>query len=184
MLLQLLEALAELVVGGSTEAANADIAYLGTEHVGSIDGVDRNLVAHYSEQQGVCYLPPDDAQADLSSLGTTQTTHDFLFRHLDTCNNSVVNLDYAVASQDAYLLRRTVGDRLDDQQGVLYHVELYTNALEVTLQGFVGCFYLLGGKVAAVGVQFFQHTPNAVFYQFLFVNAVDIEVVDGHFGNL
>ena len=35
-----------------------------------------------------------------------------------------------------------------------------------------------------MGVQFFYHAPDTVLHQFLFVNTVNIQVVDGHLGYL
>ena len=97
--------------------------------------MDRNLVAHYSEQQGVCYLPPDDAQADLSSLGTTQTTHNLLATHLYTSNSGISHADNTVTSHYAHLLARTFGNGLYNQKRIIQHIELNTYALKTSSQG-------------------------------------------------
>ena len=152
LFLQLLQTLAELIVGGSTKTANADVAHLRTNHISSIDRLDRNLVASNNKQQGVGNATTNNAQVDLRALGTSQTTHNLLLGHFHTSNGGIVDGDDAVASQDTHLLRRTSADGLNDQQGILYHIELYTNAFEVALQGFVSFLYLLGSEVTAMRV--------------------------------
>ena len=150
--LQSFQTLAELIVGGGAKTANADVAHLWTNHISSIDRLDRNLVASNNEQQGVGNAATNNAQVDFRSLGTTQTTHNLLLGHLHTSNSRIVDGDDAVASQDTHLLRRTSADGLNDQQGILYHIKLNTNAFEVALQGFVGFLHLLGSEVTAMRV--------------------------------
>ena len=184
LFLQLLQTLAELIVGGSTKTANTDVAHLRTNHIGSIDRLDGNLVASNNKQQGVGNAATNNAQVDFRSLGTTQTTHNLLLGHLHTSNSRIVDGDDTIASQDTHLLRRTSADGLNDQQGILYHIKLNTNAFEVALQRFIGFLHLFGSKVTAMRIQLFYHASDAVLHQFLFVNTIDVQVVDSHFGNL
>ena len=179
-----LQTLHEFVVRGGSEVADADIAHFRTKHIGGVDGVDRNLVADNLEVQGVANALSHDAEVDLRPLGTAQSAHNLFARHLDAGNGGVVDVDDAVASQDTSLLGRSVGDGLDDKQRVFHHVELYADALERPLQGFVHLLHLLGGGVRRVGVQLLYHAADAVFYQLLLVDAVDIEVGNGQFGHL
>ena len=150
--LQLLQTLAELIVCGGAKTANADVAHLWTNHISSIDRLHRNLVASNNKQQGVGNAATNNAQVDFRSLGTTQTTHNLLLGHFHTSNSGIVDRDDTIASQDTHLLRRTSADGLNDQQGILYHIKLNTNAFEVALQGFVGFLHLLGSEVTAMRV--------------------------------
>ena len=101
---QLLQGFTELLMGSSSEIADADVADGRAYHVGSIDGLDGNLVADNGKRQLVFDACTDDSQFDFCPLGTTESAHDFLLRHLHACNRTVVDRDDAVAGNDAHLL--------------------------------------------------------------------------------
>ena len=174
MLLQLLQTGTELAMGGSTKTANADISHPRANHIGGIDRLDGYLVARDNETQGVSNASTHDAEVDLRTLGTTQTTHNLLLGHLHTSNGSIIDTDNAVACHDAHLLRGTTTDGLDDEQGVFHHVKLHTDALKVALQGFVGRLHLLGCQIAAMRVKLLKHTSDTVLHQFLLVDTINI----------
>ena len=52
------------------------------------------------------------------------------------------------------------------------------------MQGFIGLLYLLGRHIAAMGVQLLYHALDGILHQLLFVDAVNIEIIDSHLGNL
>ena len=183
-LLQFLHALAELVVRGSTKITNTDIAHLGTYHICGINRMNGNLVTNHLECQLVLYAPTDDTQHGDRSLRPTQTLHNLLFRHLNTCNGGIIDADDTVASQNAHTFRRAVGDGLNDEERILNHIELHTNAFEITLQGLIGFLNLLSRQIGGVRVQFLYHATNAVLNEFILVDRIDIEIGNSHFGNL
>ena len=151
---QFVHTLDELIVRCSTKTADTDVAHLGTNHISGINSVDGNLVANDVKRQRVLYASTHNGQHNFCSLRTTQTFNNLFLGHLDTCDNGVVDFNNTVASNDAHLFGRAVGDRLDDEQRILSHIKLHTNALEITLQGFVGRFHLLCCQVAGVRVEF------------------------------
>ena len=146
--------------------------------------MDGNLVADNLKTQGVADASPHDTEVHLRTLGPSQTTHNLFLWHLHAGNGGVVDAHNTVAGQNACFLRRAVGHGLYDEQRVFHHVKLHADALEVTLQGLVHLFHLLGGGIAGVRVKLFEHSTNAVFDEFLLVNAVDIEIGDGQLGHL
>jgi len=53
--------------------------------------------------------------------------------------------------------QRTVGYDLDDHQGVIQHVELYANAAEVPLQGFIYLLDILAGMYWEMRIEVFEN---------------------------
>ena len=93
----------KLLIGGGTKVADADISDSWPDDVCSVNALDGNLVAYDSERQLILDAAAHHAELYLCILGTAQTFHDFLFRHLHTRNGCVVDADNAVAGNDAHL---------------------------------------------------------------------------------
>ena len=68
---------------------------------------------------------------------------------------------------------------MDDVERVGEHIELYADAVEAALEGFVEVFRLLGVGVGGVGVELVEHADDGVFDELLAVGAVHVEVLDG-----
>ena len=166
----------KLVGRRSAKATDTDVAHGRPQHVGGVNGVEGYLVALELKCQRVGNARTYHLEADLCALRSAQTAHDVLLRHLNTCNDGVVDADDAVASHDAGFLGRAVVDGLDDQQRVFHDVKLYAYALEIALQRLVHLFHFLGCRVAGVGVELLEHAADAILDQLFLVDAVDIEV--------
>ena len=178
------KALHKLLMGLRPEVADTDIADARTYHIRGINGLHGNLVTYDSEEQFVLNARTDDAKMHLCILRTAQPFHDLLLRHVNTRNGGVVDADDTVAGDDAHLLRGTVSDRLDHHQCVLQHLELDTDALEVAVQRLVEFLHLLGRRVTGMGVKFIEHPTDGVLHKFPFIDAIHIQIVDGHLGIL
>ena len=139
--------------------------------------MDGNLVAGNGKGEAVADAWTHNAQQHLGALRTTQALHNLLFRHLDTSNGGIVNGNDAVASQNTHLLRRTTADGLDDEQRVFHHIKLYTDALEVTLQGLVHLLDFLGCGIGGVWVQLLQHATDSILYQLVLIDTIHIQAV-------
>ena len=61
-------------------------------------------------------------------------------------------------------------------------VRFIFNAAELALQRFLHVLGLFGIGIAAVGVEFLQHAHNGILNEFVLVDRVDIERVDGILG--
>ena len=184
LFLQLGEGIAELVMGGGSEIADAHISNLGSYHIYGINGFNGNLVACDLEGEGVLNATAHNTQHHLGALGSAETSHNLLLRHLHSGNGSVVDIDDTVAGKDTNLLRRTTRDRLDDEERVLHHIKLHSNAVETARKGFVEGFHLLGCGIGGMGVKFFEHTADGILHQLSFINTIHIHIVDSHFGYL
>ena len=131
-------------MGGGTEIPNTDETYSRTNHIHSIDGMDRYLVALNGKRESVGDTRTHNTQHHLCSFWPSETLHNLLFRHLDAGNSRVVDGDDAVTGNDADSLRRPVGNWLNDDERVLHHIKLHADALEVPVEGFLQFLHLLG----------------------------------------
>ena len=102
--LQLTESCEKLLMGCGAKVTNTDIADAGTNDIGSIDGVDRNLVTHNCKLKRLANALAHHTQLHLRPFRTTKALHDLLLRHLYTCNSRIVHRDDAIASDDAHTL--------------------------------------------------------------------------------
>ena len=168
----------EFIVSLGTKVTNADIADTRSNHVGGIDRMDRNLISYYSKFQFILDAKTHHTQFYLRTLRTTQALHNLLLRHLHTCNRCIIHGYDTVASNDAHLLRRTFGNRLDNHQRIVHHIKLHADTLEITIQRLIEFFYLLGGRIAGMGIEFVEHALDGILHQFLFVNTIHIKVGD------
>ena len=178
------QTLTELVVCLGSETTNTDITDAWTNHIGCINRLHWNLITGNDETERIGYASSDNTQANLRTLRTTQTTHNLLFRHRDASYCRIIHIDDTVACNNALFLRRSPYYRLYHQEGVLHHIKLHADTLEVTLQGFISLLHLLRRHVTAMGVQLFYHASDAILHQFLFINTVHIDIGDSHLGNL
>ena len=180
LLTQLIQALQEFLMGRSTEVTNTDIADARANHIGGINRLDGNLITDNSKLQHILDTLTNDAQVDLRAFRATQTLHDLLLCHLDTSDGSIVYQNNAVACQDAHFLRRAIRNRLDHEQGILNHIELYTDPLEITIQRLVEVLYFLRREIAGMRVKLIQHTSDGILHQFLLIDTIHIEIGNGH----
>lgn len=74
--------------------------------------------------------------------------------------------------------------KLDDKEGVGSHIKLDTDAIEVSLKGFVEPLHFFRVGIGGVRVELFQHADNGGFHQFVFVYLIYIEIGDGELGQL
>ena len=180
LLTQLIQALQEFLMGRSTEVSNTDIADARANHIGSINRLDGNLITDNSKLQHILDTLTNDAQVDLRAFRATQTLHDLLLRHLDTSDSCIIYQDDTVACQDAHFLRGPIRNRLDNEQGILDHIKLHTNSLEISIQRLIEAFHFLWREIAGMWIELIQHAPNSIFHQFLLVNTIHIEIGNGH----
>ena len=122
-----------LVVGLCPEVGNAHIARLVINHIASIDTVQGYLVACDAESDQVGRCPSAHLDGDLGSLFSSQTFHDIVALHLDSCNECVIDHDDAVAGQNAHPLAGSARYGLNDIERVFLHVKLYAYAAELAL---------------------------------------------------
>ena len=184
LLAQLIKALEELLMGCGTKVTDTDIADTWTDHIGGIDGLHGNLVAHNGKLQQILDALTDDAQTHLRALRATEALHDLLLRHLHTSDGRIIDQHNTVACQDAYLLRRTIRNGLNHEQGVLDHIELHTDALEIAIQGLAEIFHLLWGEITGMGIELVEHATDGILHQFPFIDTIHIEITDGNLGIL
>ena len=104
LLLQCSQCIAELLVCSGAETAYLDVAYLGSNHIGSVERVYGNLVACHAEGQLLIIPTAHDTQLHYRTLGATQAFHDFVACHLYSGDSRVVHRHDAVARQYAHLL--------------------------------------------------------------------------------
>ena len=110
--------------------------------------------------------------------------HHFFRIHLHAGNDRVVHFNDAVAGQDADLLGGTSRHGLNDEQGVSSHIELDTDAVKVSLKGFVEPLHFFRIGIGGMRVKLFQHADNGGFHQLVFVYLVYIQIGDGELGQL
>ena len=82
----------------------------------------------------------------------------------------------AVSSQDSHLLRRTSRYGLNDKQSIFGHIELDTDAIEVSLQGLVHFLYLFRIGVSGMRIEFFQHADDGTLDQLVRIGFIDIQI--------
>ena len=73
--LQFLHALHELIIGGGTKTAYADIADAWANHVGSVNGMYGNLVALHLKGEQILNTRTHNTQVGNGALGAAQTAH-------------------------------------------------------------------------------------------------------------
>src|SRR5574344_1165793 len=171
-------------MSGSSETFDMDISHLRTNHIGSVDRMDRYLITNDVEGKDSLHATADDTQLHLGALRSTQTTHNLVSRHLHTSNGSVVYQHDTVTCQYSHLLRRSVDYRLNDEECIIDHIKLYTDTVKVTLQRFVHCLYLLRVSVGRVRIQLVKHSVDSILHEFVLIHAVHIEGVNRHFSHL
>ena len=184
MLLQLVEGIGKFLSGGSGKAVHTDITDFSFYHVRSIQTVYGNLVALDGEGQQLFHTGTQHFYRHRGAFWSAQAAHHFVSVHLHTGNDRVVHFDDAVAGQDADFLGRSSRYGLDDKEGVGSHIKLDTDAIEVSLKGFVEPLHFFRVGIGGVRVELFQHADNGGFHQFVFVYLIYIEIGDGELGQL
>ena len=174
----------ELIVGRCAEAADAHVADGGADHVGGVDGLEGNFVAHDGERQHARDAAAHHAEPHLGAPLAAQAAHNLVAAHLHAGYGGVVDADDAVAGQHAHLFRGAVGDGLDDQQRVAVHVELHADAVEGALERLHHLLGLLGGRIGGVGIEAAEHSPDGVLREVVGADGVHIYVLYGIFGHL
>ena len=166
---------------GQAEASQSDVADARTNHVSRIHRGYRNLVALHLEVELVLDATAHDGKIHRGSLRTAEALHDFLLAHLHARNGSIVYRHDAVAGNDAHLLRWSVGNRLDNEQGVIYHIKLNADAVETSVQRFVHRLGFLGCSVGRMRVELFEHASDGILHELALIHTIHIEVGDGDF---
>ena len=149
-------------MGLHSEAFNSDIPYIRTNHIRSIDGMNRYLSTCNNKGQHTFHATTHNPQLHFRSLLTTQHLHNVDTCHLYTSNSRVVHTDNTVASKDTHLLRWSVDNRLDNDKCILNHIKLYANTLKVALQWFVHRFGFLCICIGRMWVELLEHTPDSI----------------------
>ena len=183
LLLQAFDGSDDLFVGGGSEIGEAHEAYAGFHDIGCVERRHGNLVALDVEGERAVDAAADYAELHLRTLGPAQSAHDVLAAHLDARDGRVVDQRDAVAGNDAGLLRRSFGHGLDDYERVVEHIELHAYAVEVALQRLVELLRVLGVGIGRVRVELREHARDGVLHLSLYVDGVDIHLVD-HDGRL
>ena len=170
-----------LFMTGKTEASQSDVSDARTNHISRIHRSYRNFIALYLEDEFILDATAHDGKVHRCSLRTTKALHDFLLAHLDTRNGSIVYSHNAVAGNDSHLLRRSVRNRLDNEQRIIYHVKLHANAIKTAVQRLVHRLGFLGCSVRRMRVELFEHTTDGVLYELILIHTIHIEVGNGDF---
>ena len=166
------------------ETFQADIAHARPDHIGGIEGMYGNPGACDDKGQRAFHAPADDAQLHLRPFPATQPLHDVDACHLDAGYGRVVDVHDPVAGKDSHLLGRAVDDRLDHDERIVDHIELYADSLEVALQRFVHRLGFLGVGIGGMRVELLEHASDGILRQLLFVHGVHVEVRYRHLRQL
>ena len=179
-----MEGIGKFFSGGSGKAAHTDVTDFSFHHVRSIQTVYGNLVALDGERQQLLHTGTQHLYRYCRAFRSAQTAHHFFRIHLHAGNDRVVHFNDAVAGQDADLLGGTSRHGLNDEQGVSSHIELDTDAVKVSLKGFVEPLHFFRIGIGGMRVKLFQHADNGGFHQLVFVYLVYIQIGDGELGQL
>ena len=144
LLLELGDGLADLVGRVLGKAADADVSHLGVNHVRGVDTVDGYVVADKAEVDELGRAGALDLEGHLAALGAAQRLEHVVVDHLGTGEDGVVDVDDAVAGEDAGLLRRAVGGGLHDGDSVADYRELDADAAEMAFEGLRQLLRLFG----------------------------------------
>ena len=93
----------KLIVSSGTKATDTDITNCWANHIYGIYGLHGNLIARNDKLQLTRNATTDNPQIHFRAFLSTQSAHDFLFRHLHASNGSIVYGYDAVASDDSNL---------------------------------------------------------------------------------
>ena len=167
-------------MGFHSKTFYANITHVRTNHIGSIDCMNRYLSTCNNKSQYILHATTHDAQLHLRAFLATQPFHNVDTCHLNTSDCRVVDTDDTVASKDTHLLRRSVDNGLDNDKRIFNHIELHTNTLKIALQRFVHRLGLFCIGVGRMWVELLKHTPDSILRQLLFVHRVHIEVGNSH----
>ena len=163
-------------MSGRTETVDLDVSGHRSNHVRSIQAVHWNLVTTDGKLQEFGHSPTHHLYIHQRAFRSFQPSHDVLRSHLHTRNQRVVHFHDAVSCQDAHLFRRPSRHRLNHEQGILRHVELDTDTVEIPLQGFIHAFHFFGSGISGMRIQFFQHAFDGTLHQLPFVRLVHIQI--------
>ena len=156
-----------------------DVADAGGDDVGRVDRVDGNLVARHLKRQGRFHAATHHAKHHLGVFRSAEQAHDAVAVHLHAGDGAAVDTHDAVASHDASPFAGAFGRWLDDNERVVEHIKLHTDALEVAFQRFVEFAGLLGIGVGGMRVEFGEHAVDGILHEFFLVDTVDVEIRDG-----
>ena len=170
-----------LFMTGKTEASQSDVSDARTNHIRRIHGGYRNLVTLHLECKLVLDATAHDGKIHRGSLRTTKALHDFLLAHLHTRNSRIIHRNDAVAGYDSHLLGRTIHYGLDNEQGVIYHIKLYADAIETAIQRFIHRLGFLGCGIRGMRVELFKHTSDGIFHELVLIHTIHIEIGNGDF---
>ena len=184
LFLQLVEGIGKLLSGGSGKAVHTDVTDFSFYHVRSVEAVHGNLIALDGERQQFLHTGTQHFYRHRGAFRSAQAAHHFVRIHFHAGNNRVVHFDDAVAGQDTNFLGRPSRHGLNDKEGVGGHIKLDTDAVEISLKGFVEPLHFFRIGIGGMRVEFFQHADNGGFHQFVFVYLIYIEIGDGELGQL
>ena len=181
LLLQRIHRLGNLLVARHSETSQTDITNARTNHIGSIHRGNRNLITFHLEGKLILDAAAHNGKVYNRTLRTTEPLHDFLLAHLDARNGSIIYRHNTVAGDNAHLLGRTIGNRLDDQERIIYHIKLHADAIKRAIQRLVHRLSFLGSGIGRMRVQLFEHSPDGVLYQLILIHTIHIEIGNGDF---
>ena len=181
LLFQRIHRYRHFLMTGKAEASQTDVSDSRTNHIRRIHGGYRNLVALHLEGELILDAPAHDGKIHRCSLRTAKALHDFLLAHLHARNSRIIHRNDTVASNDSNLLGRPIHYGLDDEQSIVYHVKLYANTIETSIQRFIHRLGFLGRGVRRMRVQLLEHASDGVLYELVLIHTIHIEVGNGDF---
>ncbi len=161
-----------------------DIGGSGGNHVGSVDRVKGNLVAHHLKVEQSVRPLSHYVEVGYRALRAAQLRHDAVLVHLHAADSQTVHGDYTVASLHTYFLARAFAYHLQHHERILHHVEAHADALKVSAERLIEFLSVLSVSVCGVRIELAKHTVDGIFHKFFLVYAVHVEAGHGKFRHL
>ena len=96
---------------------------------------------------------------------SAQAAHNIFRAHFYSGNGAVIDGSDTVAGKDARLFGRSVAHGLYHKQGIIYHLKLYADALEIALERHVHLLHFFVVVVGGVRVELCQHLDDGFFHR-------------------
>ena len=151
LLHELERGLVALLEGGAGEFTQPEIPHGVPDHEGGIYAVYGYFSA--GNLEGYLLRTPLDRNGDLGAGRTFHPAHHAVLRELDAGNHFVVHLQQTVTHLQAHLFRRAAGDHFQDNSGVIGHIELNADTVEITRKFLFRITELLRRQVHRMRVQ-------------------------------
>ena len=123
-------------------------------------------------------MATEDSDGDLRSGRSLHPSDHAVLGELHSGDDLVVNFEKTVSGEKAHLLGRSTGNDLQNDGGVVRHIELYANPVEIPREFGFGLLKILGREINRMGIQLGESRDYGGIGHAFHIHRIDIPLFD------